>query len=127
MSSIHATTNALGSPVRFIMTGGQRNDITQIEGLLDGLKANHVFTDKGYDGQHTMNAIAAKGAKYVVLHRITTATWRAFNTAIYKDRNLTKRFFGKIKHFMRTATRCDKLARNYADLLNLVAVIKWHK
>ncbi|WP_420854280.1 hypothetical protein [Sphingopyxis granuli] len=36
---MHAATDALGNPVRFLLTGGERNDITQIEGLLDGLQA----------------------------------------------------------------------------------------
>jgi len=124
-TKVHAATDALGNPVRFILTGGERNDITQIEPLLDGLKANHVLADKGYDGQRAMDAIAATGAKPVVPRRTTTATWRSFDAALYKDRNLIERFFSKIKHFRRIATRYDKLARNYAGFLNLVAALKW--
>jgi transposase len=37
---------------------------------------------------------------------------------------LIERFFSKIKHFRRIATRYDKLARNYAGFLNLVAALK---
>jgi transposase len=123
-TKIHTATDALGNPMRFMLTGGQRNDITQIEPLLAGLKANHVLADKGYDGQRAMKAIAATGAKPVVPRRMTTATWRLFDPIIYKDRNLIERFFNKIKHFRRIATRYDKLARNYAGFLNLVAAIK---
>lgn len=65
-TKIHVTTDALGNPVRFILTGGQRNDIKQTEGLLNGQKAKHVFANIGYDGQHAMNAIAAKDTKPVV-------------------------------------------------------------
>ena len=124
-TKVHAATDALGNPVRFILTGGERNDITQIELLLDGLKARHVLADKGYDGQRAMDAIAASGAKPVVPRRATTAKWRSFDAVIYKDRNLIERFFSKIKHFRRIATRYDKLARNYAGFLNLVAALKW--
>ena len=59
--------------VRFILTGGERNDITQIEGLLEGLRAGNVLAEKGYDGQRAMDAIAAVGAKPVVPRRTTTA------------------------------------------------------
>jgi transposase len=52
--------------LRFILTGGQRNDITQIDPLLDGLKAKYVLADKGYDGQRVMDAIAATGGAPVV-------------------------------------------------------------
>jgi transposase len=44
-TKIDAATDALGNPIRFVLTGGQRNDITQIEPLLDGLKAGHVLAD----------------------------------------------------------------------------------
>src|SRR3546814_7475828 len=79
-TKIHAATDALGNPVRFLLTGGERNDITQIEGLLDGLQARHVLADKGYDGQRAMGAIAASGAKPVVPRRRTTAQWRSFRS-----------------------------------------------
>lgn len=36
---------------------------------------------------------------------------------------MSERFFGKTKH-RRIATRYDKLARNYAGFLNLVAALK---
>lgn len=123
-TKVHAATDALGNPIRFVLTGGERNDITQIETLLEGMTAGHVLADKGYDGQRAMDAIAATGAKPVVPRRTTTAQWRSFDTTIYKDRNLIERFFSKIKHFRRIATRYDKLARNYAGFLNLVAALK---
>jgi len=87
-TKVHAATDALGNPVRFILTGGEQNDITQIEPLLQGLKAGHVLGDKGYDGQRAMDAIAASGAKPVVPSRATTASWRTFDATVYKDRNL---------------------------------------
>ena len=132
-TKIHAATDALGNPVRFILTGGERNDITQIEALLQGLKAGHVLADKGYDGQRAIDAIADSGAKPVVPRRTTTAKWRTFDATIYKDRNLIERSLppsgrclrpSKIKHFRRIATRYDKLAINYAGFLNLVAALK---
>lgn len=110
--------------MRFVLTGGQRNDITQIELLLTGLKADYVLADKGYDGKRAMNAIAATGAKPVVPRRATTATWRILDATRYRDRNLIERFFNKIKQFRRIATRYDKLARNYAGFLALVSAIK---
>jgi transposase len=128
---VDAATDALGNPIRFILTGGERNDITQINPLLHGLKAGHVLADKRYDGQRTMDAIAASGAKPVVPRRTITAKWRSFDATIYKDRNLIERLLtcgrlrpSKIKHFRRITTRYDKLARSYAGILNLVAALE---
>lgn len=72
-----------------------------------------------------MDAVAASGAKPVVPRRTITAKWRTFIATIYKARNLIERFFSKIKHFRRSATRYDQLARNYAGFLNLVAALKY--
>jgi transposase len=47
-TQIHAATDALGNPVRFILTGGKCNET---EGLLECFKANYVLVDNGYDGQ----------------------------------------------------------------------------
>ncbi len=124
-TKIHAATDALGNPVRFILTGGERNDITQIEALLEGFKAQYVLADKGYDGQRAIAAVAMAGAIPVIPRRKTTAQWRSLDKVLYQERNLIERFFSKIKHFRRIATRYDKLARNYAGFLNLVAALIW--
>ena len=117
--------DAHGNPIRLILTGGERNDITQIEPLLSGLRACFVLADKGYDGAHAIQAIARTGATPVVPRRSTTASWRAFDPCLYKDRNAVERFFSKIKHFRRIATRYGKLARNYLGFTNLVCALKW--
>lgn len=115
----------MGNPIRFLLTGGERNDITQIEPLLNGLKPSHVLADKGYDGQRAVDAITAAGAMPVVPRRTTTATWRSFDRELYKQRNLIERLFSKIKHFRRVATRYDKLARKHVGFFNIVAILIW--
>jgi transposase len=40
---------------------------------------------------------------------------------LYRRRNLVERFFCKIKHFRRIATRFDKLARNFLAAVLLAA------
>ena len=36
-TKVHVSVDSLGNPLRFILTGGQQHDITQAEGLIDGL------------------------------------------------------------------------------------------
>ena len=45
------SVDALGNPLRFILTGGQQHDITQAEELIAGYAGEHVLADKGYDAQ----------------------------------------------------------------------------
>ena len=48
-----------------------------------------------------------------------------FSPYLYKDRNLVERFFNKIKHFRRIATRYDKLAANFLAMLKLACFRLW--
>jgi hypothetical protein len=50
-TKIHLATDALGNTVPFILTGGERNDITQAESLIEDLSAHYVIADKGYDAE----------------------------------------------------------------------------
>jgi len=47
-TKIHALVDALGNPLKFILTPGQRNDIAQGETLIKGLQDTTVIADKGY-------------------------------------------------------------------------------
>jgi transposase len=65
-SKIHAVVDALGNPVRWLLTGGEVADITQTNALLDGLKAGAVLADKGYDANALIDSVQASGAIMVI-------------------------------------------------------------
>ncbi len=44
---------------------------------------------------------------------------------LYKQRNLIERFFNKIKHFRRIATRYEKRASNDLAMIKLAAIRIW--
>jgi len=48
-----------------------------------------------------------------------------YDKHIYKERNLIERFFSKIKHFRRIATRYEKTALSFASMLFLVGAVIW--
>lgn len=50
-TKVHLATDALGNALRFILTGGERNDITQAGALVKGLSAGYVIADKGCDSE----------------------------------------------------------------------------
>ena len=52
--------------------------------------------------------------------------WKAsFSRVLYRQRNRIERFFNKIKHFRRIATRYEKLAPNYLAMIKLAAIHVW--
>src|SRR5262245_55490630 len=46
-SKIHASVDALGNPLKFIITAGQQSDYTQADMLIDGITNVYVIADKG--------------------------------------------------------------------------------
>jgi len=48
-----------------------------------------------------------------------------FSKRLYRERNLIERFFSKLKHFRRVATRYDKLAANFLAMVQLASMRLW--
>ena len=48
-----------------------------------------------------------------------------FSPYLYRARNLIERFFNKIKHCRRVATRYEKLAANYLAFVKLASIRIW--
>jgi len=124
-TKIHAVVDALGNPLRWILTGGEVADITQAYALIDGLHPQVVVGDKGYDANALVALINAAGATAVIPPRSNRREQRTYDRHVYKDRNLVERFFNRLKQFRRIATRYEKLANNFISLLNLVCAYIW--
>lgn len=124
-TKIHAVVDALGNPLRWILTGGEVADITQAHTLIAGLHPQAVVGDKGYDADALVTLIHAAGAKAVIPPRNNRHEQRDYDRHVYKDRNLVERFFNRLKQFRRIATRYEKLANNFISLLNLVCAYIW--
>lgn len=124
-TKIHAVVDGLGNPLRWILTGGEVADITQAATLIEGLQAQAVVGDKGYDADALIALISVAGAKAVIPPRSNRREQRAYDRHVYKDRNLVERFFNRLKQFRRIATRYEKLANNFISLLNLVCTYIW--
>lgn len=111
--------------MRFVLTGGNRNDITQTEILLKEVPAGYVIADKGYDGQNAVAAVHRAGAVPVIPRRKNNSLYRPFDADLYKERHRIENFFSKLKHYRGVATRYCKRARNFAALLYLAATLIW--
>ena len=61
-SKIHILVDALGYPFAFILTGGHRHDVSQVEELIDPYKFENAIADKAYDSEDILAPIAKKNA-----------------------------------------------------------------
>jgi transposase len=117
--------DALGNPVRAILTAGQQADITQAEALIAGFAANAVLADKGYDADAFVATIESQGAHAVIPPRSNRTEQRSVDWHVYKNRNLVERFFNRLKQFRRVATRYDKLDTSFLSFIFLDCSIIW--
>jgi len=77
--------------------------------------------DKGYDSDHIRQRLELDGIEPVVPPRANRLCQYSYDLERYKRRNTIERFFNKIKHFRRIATRYDKLKATFFAAVYLVA------
>lgn len=112
-----------GLPLRLVVSPGQASDKAAVAELLDGLPpARDVVADRGYDARAILERIEATGARGHIPTQRDRKEQRSVDRQIYRQRNLVERFFNKLKHFRRIATRFDKLARNYLAAVLLASI-----
>jgi transposase len=118
--------DAVGLPVRVVLTPGQASDKTTFPVLIDGLPlAQDVVADRGFFARTIIERIEADGAKAHIPSQSNIRVRRVVDPDIYRERNLVERFFCKLKHFRRIATRYDKLARNFLAAVLLASTRLW--
>ncbi len=114
-----------GFAIRFILTAGQRNDITQAEALIENLFPDYVIADKGYDADKFVILLQTINSQAVIPSRINRQIRRIIDTDLYKERHLIECCIGKLKHFQRVFSRFDKLAKNYLSFVQFASTIIW--
>jgi transposase len=122
----HVLVDALGNPLKFILTSGAAGDNPQAIPLLTGQHTQEVLADRGYDADATI--------AYVEGHRQATATIpprqnrtisRACDYVAYKERHLIECFIGKLKYFRRVFARFDKYAKRFLAFVHFASTTIW--
>lgn len=121
---MHVAVDALGNPVRLILSEGQVADITGAAWLIEGLDFEALIADKGYDADWLRDLVITEhNAEPVIPSRGNRKEPIDYDKHLYKVRNLVERFIGWAKHFRRVATRYEKTARNFLSFWSFAAVI----
>jgi transposase len=125
-SKIHAVVDTNGLPVRLALTAGEAHDNRHADKLLSRLKSGSMLlADRGYDADWNRDLAARKGVLAKIPPRCNRSERICFSPYLYRARNLVERFFNKIKHGRRVATRYDKLAANYLAFVQLASIRLW--
>jgi transposase len=125
-SKIHAVVDTNGRPVRLALTAGEAHDNRLAGTLLSRLKSGTMLlADRGYDADWIRALVRQHGAWANIPPKRNRTEALCFSPYLYRARNLVERFFNKIKHCRRVATRYDKLAANYLAFVQLASIRLW--
>src|SRR5215210_1132842 len=125
-SKIHAVVDTNGLSVRLALTAGEAHDNRLAGRLLSRLKSGTMLlADRGYDADWIRDFVRQRGAWANIPPKRNRTEALCFSPYLYRARNLVERFFNKIKHCRRVATRYDKLAANYLAFIQLASIRLW--
>ena len=125
-TKIHVVVDAQGLPIRIGLTAGQAHDGQIADTLLNHLGPRTiVLADKAYDADRIRELIQDQGAMPNIPPKSNRRWKPCFSKRLYRERNLIERFFSKLKHFRRVATRYEKLADNFLAMVQLASMRLW--
>ena len=94
--------------------------------LIEALPPAKAFiADRGYDSRALVELVNDRGGQAHIPTQSNVRLQRSVDPCLYRQRNLIERFFNKLKHFRRIATRFDKLARNFLAAVALASTRIW--
>jgi len=123
-SKLHVVVDRKGLPLRLGITAGQAHDNRLCSTLLSGLAPRTMLlADRGYDAGWIRALVNEQGAWANIPPKRNRREPICFSPHLY--RACIERFFNKIKHCRRIATRYDKLAANYLAFVQLASIRLW--
>jgi transposase len=126
-TKIHAVCDALGNPLQFIITPGQRHDVSQAIEIISKIEAKALLADKGYDCDALRKYAQTRGTTPHIPSRSNRIQDRPYDVHVYKERHKIECLFGFLKHYRRLFARFDKYKRNFQAFLHFIAALQWLK
>lgn len=124
-TKIHAACIDEVSSVGLVLSPGHSADCTQFEELYSSLDENNVLEsialDKGYDSNAIRDRISEDGIIPVIPPKSNRKEKIDYDKKLYQERNRVERFFNRMKHFRRIATRYEKYACTFLAMIHLTA------
>ena len=109
-----------------MLSPGQASDKTLAPALIERLPPGRdLVADRGYDSMALLERVAAQGGRAHIPTCRDRKVQRSVERDLYRQRNLIERFFNRLKHFRRIATRYDKTARNFLSAVLLASTRLW--
>lgn len=119
-------TDSAGVPLAISLTGGNRNDVTQLLPLVDGVgpvtgkvgrprrRSDRLLADRGYDHDKYRRELRKRGVKPIIARRGTE-----HGSGLGKERWVVERSFAWLHNFRRLRTRYERHAELHLAFMQL--------
>ncbi len=117
--------DALGLPLTFEITEGQRHDNRPAKELVARVLSTCLLADKAYDSDAFRSALAEQRCVPVIPSNGSRAQKLPYDKERYKARSEIECTFALLKQARRFATRYEKTLRNYAAVVAIGCALLW--
>lgn len=112
-------------PVRVLATEATRADCSHAGELIEGLVAEHLIADKGYDSDAIVEQVTGQGMQAVIPPRRNRKTQRDYDKHLYKQRHLVENAFLRLKQWRGIATRYAKRLSSFLAAAQIRCLVLW--
>ena len=112
-------------PLRVVVTAGTCADCTQADALIEGIKAEYLLADRGYDSDAIVQKAQRQGMQAVIPPRKNRRDPRSYDKHLYKLRHLVENAFLHLKRWRGVATRYAKNARSFLAAVQIRCLALW--
>ena len=112
-------------PVRVVITEGTRADCREAVALIDGLSAEALLADRGYDTDEIVEAAVKAAMEPVIPPKKNRKVQRDYDKYVYKLRHLVENAFLHLKRWRGIATRYAKRSCSFLAAVQIRCISLW--
>ena len=124
-TKLHLAVDANGMPVRVLITEGTRADCKEAVHLIDGISAETLLADRGYDTNDILAYAVSTGMQAVIPPKKNRKEQREYDRYLYKLRHLVENCFLVLKRWRGIATRYAKTSDAFIAAIQIRCIAVW--
>jgi len=110
-----------------LVTAGTTADCTQAGKLIEGIDADNLIGDKGYDTDEVVDLAQEAGMQVVIPPKKNRKAQREYDKYLYRLRHLVENAFLHLKQWRGIATRYAKNTASFLAAVHIRCIAIWAK
>ena len=124
-TKIHLAVDAHGMPIQLLVTEGTRADCKEAVHLIEGISAEILFADRGYDTNDILAYAVSAGMEPLIPPKKNHKEQRDYDKYLYKLRHLVENSFLALKRWRGIATRYAKTSDVFIAAVHVRCIAIW--